>query len=296
MYSHTIQLQQLKLHYLDSEKDSLKNTNSENETIIFLHGFPQYSGAWDAQLRFFQPYYRVVAPDLPGYNLSDKPDDVDFFSVQNLIAVMAELISKINNHDSVYLVAHDWGGALAWPLVAFYPQLVKKLIILNAAHPSTFTREILNNPVQQQKSAYIRDLIAEDSPEQMRKNNFAYLKAIVSQDIDRLPFSDKQMDAHLTAWRQPKAIESMLNYYRKMPLHENKERNDAKIPNIRIERPTLILWGLDDSAFCPELLEGIEEYVPNLIVEKFAGASHWLHHEIADRVNASIKAFLIDMS
>ena len=113
MYSHTIQLQQLKLHYLDSDKDSLKNINSENETIIFLHGFPQYSGAWEAQLSFFQPYYRVVAPDLPGYNLSDKPDDVDFFSVQNLIAVIAEFISKINNHDSVYLVAHDWGGALA---------------------------------------------------------------------------------------------------------------------------------------------------------------------------------------
>lgn len=300
--SKRVSLAQLTLHYLEAPPDNHKQTSSvPNKTIVFLHGFPQYSGAWTAQLDYFAQHYRVIAPDLPGYNLSDKPTDAAFYQIKNLIAVMAEFIAKINHDQPVYLVAHDWGGALAWPLCAFYPHLVEKLIILNAAHPSTFTREILTNPEQQRKSAYISDLIGDNAETLLTKDNFRFLKDLIKHDANHFPFSDEQLHAHGTSWQQPDAIASMLKYYQHMPLHQHSESKGAaskstksapRIPNIIIKRPTLVLWGMNDAVFCPTLLTGLEDYVPTLTIKRFTNASHWLHHEIADEVNHHIEKFI----
>lgn len=298
LYSKYVTLSQLTIHFLDSENgldseqvlDSEKSPVSKKQTLIFLHGFPQYSGVWKNQLNYFKNNYRVVAPDLPGYNLSDKPDDSAFYQISNLISVMAEFIETVANQP-VFLVAHDWGGALAWPLTAFRAELISKLIILNAAHPSTFTREILHNKEQQIKSEYITDLIAETGPELISQNNFQYLQNLIKAESEQLPFSEQEFQQHIVSWTQPNAINSMLQYYRKMPLH--RDSKDAyKIPNIQIKKPTLVLWGLNDSAFCSEILTGLEQYVPQLQIVQFKHATHWLHHEIPDDINKEIAKFI----
>lgn len=298
-------INQLTMHYVDSENtleiekthDSEKEQSidgtpySGKETLIFLHGFPQYSGVWDNQLNYFKSKYRVIAPDLPGYNLSDKPDNSAFYQISNLITVIADFIRAVTNQP-VYLVAHDWGGALAWPLTAFRPDLIKKLIILNAAHPSTFTREILNNKKQQIKSRYINDLISETGQLLISQNNFQYLQDLIKAESEQLPFNEQEFQKHIQSWSQPNAIKSMLQYYRNMPLHEDS--NEArKIPNIQIKRPTLVLWGLNDSAFCPEILNGLEQYVRQLKIVQFKHATHWLHHEIPDAINKEIAEFIV---
>ena len=277
-------------------------------TFIFLHGFPEYWQTWHNQLVYFSKEHHVIAPDLPGYNLSDKPQDVSFYQLSNLIEFMAKFISTVSPTEKVHLIAHDWGGAIAWPLAAFHPQLIEKLVIINAAHPSTFTREMITNPVQRDKSAYIHDLISDDAETLLSKDNYQYLseKMMVSSDPNVFCANIKERYRHV--WKQPGAINGMLQYYRAMPQlaavtsddkHHNlvstgplKNTAKMKIPNIRINVPTLILWGEQDQAFVKENLNGVDAFVPDCTVERFENASHWVIHEKPTEINKAITRFI----
>jgi pimeloyl-ACP methyl ester carboxylesterase len=191
-----IDVEGVKLHYVGAKPDKPAGT------IIFLHGFPEYWASWQQQMNYFSQQYQVIAPDLPGYNLSDKPDDIGFYQLAKLIPFMAKFVQQVCDANSaehpVFLVAHDWGGAIAWPLLAFYPQLFKKLIILNAAHPSTFTREMHSNPEQQKKSHYIHHLTAKDGPKRVRNNDFSLLRNMLFEGTCRPVFDEKQQADYLT--------------------------------------------------------------------------------------------------
>jgi pimeloyl-ACP methyl ester carboxylesterase len=299
------------IHYVESSHDSAQKPIS---TIVFLHGFPEYWATWHKQLDYFSTDYHVVAPDLPGYNLSDKPADTGFYTVRHLIAFMAKFIAAISPDHPVIVVAHDWGGAIAWPLAAFHPQLISKLIILNAAHPSTFTREMINNPAQRKKSAYIHQLISPSGESLLTNNDFQYLidKIMVSAKAD--VFTDKIQAQYRQVWRQDGAVNGMLQYYRAMPqlapndgISESLETTDKKslvqmsqikntaeitIPNISINHPTLVLWGEQDLAFVNENLDDIDRYVPSCTIKRFPDTSHWLQHERPDEVNSAINTFI----
>ena len=302
------------IHYVESGQST--DETALRPTIIFLHGFPEYWGTWSAQLNFFSPHYRVIAPDLPGYNLSDKPDVVSFYAVHNLIGFMAKFIAAISPTQPVILVAHDWGGAIAWPLAAFHAQLISKLIIVNAAHPSTFTREMINNPLQR-ISASGESLLTQD--------DYRYLSEDIMVSTNPSVFTADVKARYKQVWGQQGAINGMLQYYRAMPqLAENdtdnqrskataassldtsatqdgttksspvKQASQLKVPNIRINVPTLILWGEQDLAFVNENLDDIHHYVPNCIIKRFQDTSHWLQHERPDEVNVAINNFIDD--
>ena len=310
------------IHYVESVPKPISQSPSHSEkkdaekTIVFLHGFPEYWGTWHDQLNYFSQNYRVVAPDLPGYNLSDKPTESSFYTIPNLISFFAEFIKIISPEQTVYLVAHDWGGAIAWPLAAFHPHLISKLVILNAAHPSTFTREMVNNPLQRQYSTYIHDLISPSAESLLTKNNFHYLNEEVMKSYQTGVFTDEIKEKYRLIWRQEGAINGMLQYYRSMPQLAEKENESSnlsslsveplnsespvkntsqmKVPNIRVNVPTLILWGELDKAFVVENLNDIEQFVPNCTISRFSNASHWLHHEKPTEVNNAIAAFISD--
>jgi len=300
------------IHYVESGPQA--DAKKPQPTLIFLHGFPEYWGAWSAQLSYFSTEYRVIAPDLPGYNLSDKPTDVSFYTVPNLIAFMARFIQLISPAQSVILVAHDWGGAIAWPLAAFHSQLINKLIILNAAHPSTFTREMINNPLQRKKSAYIHQLISPSGELLLSQDNYHYLSEKIMVSSQANVFTDAIKAQYRQVWRQQGAINGMLQYYRAMPqlapndpdndnpqafddkylvkTSQIKNTADINIPKIRIKLPTLVLWAEQDLAFVNENLDGIEHYVPNCSIIRFPNTSHWLQHERPDEVNRAIEVFI----
>jgi pimeloyl-ACP methyl ester carboxylesterase len=298
---HYLAVKNVRLHYIEAkpegESDNLK-------TLVFLHGFPEYWGTWMAQIEYFSAHYRVIVPDLMGYNLSDKPTDVELYRVPKLIELYRDFVQAIAPEQKVTLIAHDWGGAIAWPLAAFHPQLFSTLVILNAAHPSTFTREMLHNPRQRLKSAYIGQLVADDGIEFVRHDDYAFLKNMLFEGMKGHYFNRLQQAEYQRAWRQPGALQGMLNYYRAMPPlplaageHDPAQRITPgpgvyKIPNIRINIPTLVLWGEQDEAFTQEVLSGLEDYVPDCQVLRFANGSHWLHHEQASMVNQEISNFI----
>ena len=299
-----VQVQEVNLHYVQS------GTNNAQGTIVFLHGFPESWQTWHEQIQFFSERYQVIAPDLPGYNLSDKPESVAFFTVPNLIKFIADFIKTVAPDEQIYLVAHDWGGAIAWPLTAFYPEIVNKLVILNAAHPSTFTREMINNPEQRKKSEYIHDLISENAENKLLENECEYLFDKVLSTMEKSTLTEQKRQEYLTLWRQPGAVNGMLQYYRAMPqlASRSSEENisnvsdrahveiidtqQMKIPSIRIAVPTLILWGEQDQAFVKENLVGLGAYIPDCQIQRFAQASHWLQHELPDQVNEAIALFI----
>lgn len=299
--SHYIDIEGVNIHYVSAEPCLNENTNTV-ATLVFLHGFPEYWQAWQNQLNYFSSHYRVIAPDLPGYNLSDKPEKLDFYQVPHLIKFISKFIAAISQNQKVLLVAHDWGGAIAWPLAAFYPQYIDKLVILNAAHPSTFTREMINNPLQRSKSGYIHQLIDLNAEDLLQQDNYQYLCEKMHFSDGSPVLNDETKALYINAWQQTGVINGMLQYYRAMPQlaskcednsnEQVKHVSEMKIPNIRVHIPTLILWGEQDEAFVVENLDHIEQYVPNCTIKRFKDASHWLMHEKSTEINHAIECFI----
>ncbi len=304
MKHHTINIEDVNIHYVETGDNY--QSHSPRQTIVFLHGFPEYWGTWHAQLDYFSNKYRVIAPDLPGYNLSDKPQKQSFFEVPNLIKFIAKFIQCVAPQEKVIVVAHDWGGVIAWPLAAFFPKLVERLVILNAAHPSIFTRQMMHNAEQRQKSEYIHELIAPNAVEKLSENNYEYLKNKIFMGMREGTLSQTQRKTYENVWAQPDAVNGMLQYYRAMPQLAPSDKvvgvgngpivaaTQMKIPNIRISCPTLILWGEQDQAFVKENIDGVEQYVPDVRIRRFPNASHWLQHELPDEVNEEIENFLVE--
>ncbi|MFT4941406.1 MAG: pimeloyl-ACP methyl ester carboxylesterase [Paraglaciecola sp.] len=300
---HYAQINGHTVHYVEAGPSEIP-MQGKAKTLIFFHGFPEYWGSWQQQIDYFSRQYRVIVPDLIGYNTSDKPTELSFYQLPNLISFYADFIRQVSAQTQVSLIAHDWGGAIAWPLAAFHRTLFDKLVILNAAHPSTFTREMINNPEQRKKSAYIHQLISPNAEQLLIENNYAFLREMLFEQIQGIQLSAQWKNAYIEAWKKPGAIQGMLNYYRSMPqLASNEEidvrDNDSvkavsqmKIPNIRIDLPTLILWGEQDEAFVSNILDNIETYVVDCEIVRFPQASHWLHHEQSDTVNKNIALFL----
>ena len=258
----------------------LRCGEADKPVLMFLHGFPENSWSWEIYLETLSGDYQVIAPDLPGYNLSKGFKSESEYHLNNLIATFSEFIEKLNFNSKIHLIAHDWGGVIAWPLTAFNADKIKTLTILNAAHPSAFTREMLSNPKQQSSSDYIADLISDNAFEITSKNDFAMLKALYAKGFQHL--SERFKAALVRQWGDSNSMQQAFNYYKQMPLlHTRRLQNDvqgSKIPNIQIKVPTQVLWGMRDTAFVPEVLDGMENWIEKLTLIKFENSDHWLHH------------------
>jgi pimeloyl-ACP methyl ester carboxylesterase len=144
--------------------------------LMFLHGFPEAAFVWDALLEHFSlpehGGYRCIAPNLRGYENSSAPADVKAYRAKPLVQDIAALIAIVGSPLEC-LVAHDWGGALAWNLANQLPQVTRRLAIINSPHPGTFLRELKSNPRQQAASAYMNFLIRPDAEQLLAQNDYA---------------------------------------------------------------------------------------------------------------------------
>lgn len=299
--SNTIKLSNTTIQYLSFENKTLAEASKPIKALmIMLHGFPENSWAWQLYLERLSDVYQVIAPDLPGYNASEGFSKTDEYNIPNLVETLAEFIKLMSKGRKVHLVAHDWGGVIAWPMVAFHQDLFAKLTILNAAHPTGFTREMSNNPKQQANSDYITDLVGEHAFAITSANEHKMLKRLYGGYFKKLKV--KQQHAYIQQWSNQASMEQAFAYYKNMPqlvtqrLSANADVKlpNIKLPNILIKLPTQVLWGMKDTAFVPEVLEGMEEWVEDLRLYKFDNADHWLHHQEIDQVIHSLKDFHVE--
>ena len=273
--------------------------------LLFLHGFPEAAFVWDEILEHFaQPAngsYRCVAPNLRGYEKSSAPADVAAYRAKHLVQDIAALIHlESGGQPLACLIAHDWGGAVAWNLANQLPQLSAKLAIINSPHPGTFLRELKSNPKQQAASAYMNFLIRPDAEKLLAENNYRRLWDFflgMGAGEDGFGWLTETVKARYRAvWDQ--GLSGGCNYYRASPLRPPRAEDPAastiELPRemLTIALPTLVLWGLGDTALPPELIEGLDDYIPQLTLETVPDATHWIVHEQPQRVIASLQRFL----
>ncbi len=267
--------------------------------LMFLHGFPEAAFVWDDLLEHFaRPEnggYRCVAPNLRGFEASTQPADVSAYRPKHLVQDVAEL-ARIEGAPLAGLVAHDWGGAVAWNLANQQPALARKLAIVNSPHPATFLRALQSSPAQQQASQYMNFLVRPDAEALLREDGYRRLWKFFESWGAASWLTGEVKAKYRDVW--DRSLGGGLNYYRASPLRPPTAQDPAAaaitLPRemLTVDLPTLVLWGMDDAALLPELLEGLEEYVPRLTVEKVPGASHWIVHEQPQFVAQRLAAFL----
>lgn len=276
--------------------------------MLFLHGFPEGAFVWDALLpHFAQPEhggFRCVAPNLRGFERSSAPADVAAYKPAQLLQDIAAL-AAIEHPDGQIdtLVGHDWGGALAWAAANAWPGQIRRLVVINAPHPAAFARELRNNPAQQHASAYMHLLARPNAEEWLAADDYRRLWPFFTRmgaGPDGSGWLTKSARQRYRAlWQH--GLTGACNLYRatplKPPLPGKSSVNDIPQPSdeqVRMDVPTLILWGLQDTALLPALLDGLEAWVPRLTVEKIPGATHWIVHEQPLQVAARIQAFIAE--
>jgi pimeloyl-ACP methyl ester carboxylesterase len=279
----------IRLHYVTAGKGRL---------MMFLHGFPEFWYEWKNQLAEFGRGYQAVAPDMRGYNLSSKPTDVAQYRLRYLIEDVRALTEHLG-HKKLILVAHDWGGGVAWPFAMRHPEYVEKLIIINAPHPVIFVRELRDNPAQKKASQYILMHRTSEAEDILARDNYALLvNSILKDGIERGYFTEEDKNAYVEAWSQPGALTGGLNYYRAAHLgsfageRDDSLSADPSLFTVRV--PALVIWGEKDRWLLTGNLEGLEKYVPNLTIKRIPDGSHWVIHEKPALVNSYIREFIKD--
>jgi len=277
-------------------------TAGKGPLILFLHGFPEFWYEWKNQLVEFGKDHQAVAPDMRGYNLSDKPADLDAYKIAPLVEDIRALADHLSHNRKFVLVAHDWGGAVAWSFAIAHPEMLDKLVIINAPHPGVFAKLLASDPKQQQASQYMLMFRSDKAEATLSANNYAGLvNAVLGAGLKSGAFTEDDKQAYIKAWSQPGALTGGLNYYRANRVGppapngggEASTGNFAVDPNaLMVKVPTLVIWGEKDTALLTGNLEGLDQFVPQLTIKRIPDGTHWVIHEKAAEVNADIREFI----
>jgi pimeloyl-ACP methyl ester carboxylesterase len=271
--------------------------------IVFLHGFPEFWYAWRKQLDEFGRDFIAVAPDMRGYNLSSKPAAMEEYDIGKLVGDVRTLVEHLAAEHHLgaakcFLVGHDWGGIVAWATAMACPEIVERLVIINAPHPKIFERQLRENPKQQEASQYMLVFRSPEAEAMMSADNFALMQeTILSEGMRQGYISDADRKAYVEAWSQPGALTGGLNYYRASKVGPAAGGHDAfkmkhPVASFEVKAPTLVIWGEKDPYLLADNLNGLEQYVSKLTVERIPDATHWVVHEKPARVNELIRDFL----
>jgi len=284
--------------------------------VIFLHGFPESWYSWRHQLAALAPHFRVVAPDLRGYGESDKPAGVQAYALPQLVADVAGLVRAFGERDAI-VVAHDWGGGIAWELAMVHPELTRRLVVMNCPHLAIFRQHLQGNLRQIAKSWYMFFFQIPWLPETLIGWNNAWLvgNAIRNSAIQKSAITETDIRILREAASRPGALRSAINYYRAAfrsdeaaaglpePLRRFLYGDRTFAPPRRrledwpvITAPTMVIWGEQDVALRKELSYGMDPlFATPPRIEYIADAGHWVQQEKPDEVNRLLLDFLSDV-
>ena len=261
---------------------------SAGRLVILLHGFPEFWYGWRRQIPYLAAAgYRVWAPDQRGYNLSDKPDGIAAYTLDELAADVIGLVDAAGQKKAL-VVGHDWGAAVAWWLAAKYPDRIARMVVINVPHLSVIQAHVRRSLRQMRKSWYVLYFQLPWLPERLaRLRNWNTLVRAMRASSHPGTFTNSDLDAYRRAWSQPKAYTSMLNWYRAVV-----QKPSVRPANPRITVPTLLIWGAQDRFLGRELAQPSIALCDDGRLVFTEGATHWVQHEEPDRVNRLIDGFL----
>lgn len=271
----------------------------EGPTVVLLHGFPECWWSWRHQIvALADAGYRVLAPDLRGYNTSSKPDAVADYHVDHLAADVARLVDWSGGPVRA-VVGHDWGGVVAWIFGHRYPERYERLAILNAPHPAAMLREQKRNPAQLLRSWYVYFFQLPWLPELVLSRPDLHARLFRRDGVPSSAWSTEDLEVYRRALEQPGAKTAMIDWYRASvraglgfldePAPEDLPPAEGRGP---IERPVLVLWGERDRYLGTELLEGLEKWARDVRIRRFPDVSHWIQTEAPEEVSGELVGFL----
>jgi pimeloyl-ACP methyl ester carboxylesterase len=286
--------------------------------VLFLHGYPSFWYQWKDQMIEMGRDHLAVGLDMRGYNLSSRPDGLEPYKMKYLVEDVRQFAEKIGGKNKKFvLVAHDWGANVAWVFAMYHPEMLEKLIIINGAHPFASERELRENPAQRYASNYFfvfngylapgeQPIDEKDTRESaIRRAHVGFVEAEVKSGR----YTEEDRQAWIDAWSQPGSTTAGLNYYRAN--HRNPPFNDrhpastiahswsAKevtegAKSTIIKMPTLVIWGMKDTAILVGHLSGLDKWVTNLSVKLYPDDDHWVMLEKHKQVAQDIRRFIED--
>jgi epoxide hydrolase 4 len=287
----------LRLHYATAG-------DASKPVMLFLHGFPQAWFVWETLMAHYSSRYFCVAPDLRGFNKSSKPAGVKSYSAKAVVGDIVQLIVHLSA-SPITLVAHDWGGAMAWNVVVQYPELIKRFVAINSPHPVPFARDMAAGRPQEAASSYMDWLAQTGSEQALEKNNFALLEGFFKGmgQGDAGWFTPAVQARYHAMWREPSdsavsgehPLTGSVNYYRATPLTPAKFAANNIVLNPadwQVSVPTHVVWGEKDLALPPHLLDGLDECISQLTIARVPQGNHWLIDAYPNEVIAAIGGFV----
>ncbi|MBA3868383.1 MAG: alpha/beta hydrolase [Anaerolineae bacterium] len=253
--------------------------------VILLHGFPDFWYGWRKQIDFLaEQGYRVWAPDQRGYNISEKPNGIAAYNLDELSADVIGLIDAAGCETSM-LVGHDWGAAVAWWTACKYPERLSKLVIMNVPHQNVFRKTVLTDREQSLRSWYIGFFQIPFIPETLKGAMSESFARGMQSSSKPGAFTDADMGEYRKAWAQPGALKSMINWYRAIV------QQPPPSPDPLVKVPTLILWGKKDAYLKWEMAEESLKLCVDGQLIYFDDTTHWIQHEEPERVNQLVVNF-----
>ncbi|MBO9998336.1 MAG: alpha/beta hydrolase [Cyanobacteria bacterium SID2] len=278
-------------HYIETNRIRLHCvTQGEGQLVVLLHGFPEFWYSWRYQIPALARHFKVIVPDLRGYNDSDKPRSG--YDLDTLSADVRGLVSALG-YRHAHIVGHDWGGAIAWNLAQTFPEIVDRLAILNAPHPQQFVRGLTGNLDRLRRSWYVFAFQIPSLPEWVIQHNLKdFVQNIFRESaIRKSAFSREAMQIYEAALEKPGVLTSILQYYRQLLAPQTWLKNWLRVPE-PISAPTLVLWGEDDSFLSKTLTEGLEKLIAAPFQLKFISqCGHWIQQEVPQTVNRELLDF-----
>jgi len=201
---HVARVNGTRLHYV---------TAGRGPPIVFVHGFPDFWYLWNEQLARFSAGNTVIAPDLRGYNLSEKPAGVEQYRLPLVVEDLRGLIVHLGLPPAV-LVGHDWGAVVVWELAARYPELFSSIVAISTP-PLDIVRRSLRDPVQRRRAGYQLMVTSSEAERILQAGSFELFERTVFTDTAVPPgyFTAEDRAAYRRAWAQPGAIRGGVSYY-----------------------------------------------------------------------------------
>ena len=279
---HFIETNNIRLHCV---------MQGEGELVILLHGFPEFWYSWRHQIPALAKHFKVVVPDLRGYNDSDKPKGG--YDLDTLSADIGGLVQSLG-YLKAHVVGHDWGGAIAWNLAQKFPTVLDRLAVLNAPHPYRLMQELGGNLDQLRRSWYLLAFQIPALPEWLIQQNLPNIVKTLFQDqaVRKGAFTQIDTELYQAALEKPGALSAVLSSYRQLLSPQTWLANWGRSP-LPITVPTLVLWGEDDVFFTPKLMEGMDSLVTApLQLKLLSHCGHWVQQEAPQTVNRELLEFL----
>ncbi|WMT76326.1 alpha/beta hydrolase [Bradyrhizobium sp. Ash2021] len=282
----TLAVNGVRLHYVEQ---------GAGAPILFLHGFPEYWGAWRTIMKELGDQFRSIAIDTRGINLSGEPEGLDGYAVKELVEDVVQTIAALGCK-KVTLVGHDWGGFIAWEMAIRHPEMLDRLVIINTAHTGIFDRELRKGEAQAAASKYMLAFRSPRGEELVSRKDFAgFRREIIDPHRASGTMTEEEAAEYIALWNNAGSLTAGLNYYRanKSGPPSGDDNEPRSLPDTVISVPTLVIWGEKDVYFTPDNADLLQEVVPDLTVRRFAENDHWIVHQKPKEVAALIAQFAL---